>query len=161
MCEDDSADPIKPRAETIEELPLSSKVWKLINCWKKLLYILCLVQTLEQLPTSLEERSVAAVVEAKNKKNSLGANRWTAICLGRLNYVNPPFRFIKEEADAGTKAKPNKVEKEKLETEKAAPSKVGGDLLQVQRWRHLKREVFGSLRWCAGDDDIWKVASGW
>ena len=38
-------------------------------------YILCLVQTLEQLPTSLEERSVAAVVEAKNKKNSLGANR--------------------------------------------------------------------------------------
>jgi len=88
MCEDDSADPIKPRAETIEELPLSSK-------------------TLEQLPTSLEERSVAAVVEAKNKKNSLGANR-----------------FIKEEADAGTKAKPNKVEKEKLETEKAAPSKV-------------------------------------
>ena len=26
MCEDDSADPIKPRAETIEELPLSSKV---------------------------------------------------------------------------------------------------------------------------------------
>lgn len=43
----------------------------------------------------------------KNKKNSLGANR-----------------FIKEEADAATKAKPNKVEKEKLETEKAAPSKV-------------------------------------
>ena len=84
--------------------------------------------------------------------------------MGRLNFVNPPFRFIKEEADAGTKAKPNKVEKEKLETEKAAPSKVGGDLLsipkkdfdkflqeikhsqQVQRWRHLKREVFGSLR---------------
>merc|ERR1719458_563400 len=88
MCEDDSTDPIKPRAETIEELPLSSK-------------------TLEQMPTSLEERSVAAVVEAKNKKNSLGTNR-----------------FIKEEADAGTKAKPNKVEKEKLETEKASPSKV-------------------------------------
>ena len=41
------------------------------------------------------------------------------------NYENPPFRFIKEEADAGTKAMPNKVEKEKLETEKAAPSKVG------------------------------------
>ena len=178
MCEDDSADPIKPRAETIEELPLSSKVWKLINCWRNCFY-LCLVQVLEQLPTSLEERSVAAVVEAKNKKNSLGANRWTAISLRRLNYVNPPFRFIKEEADAGTKAKPTKVEKEKLETEKAAPSKVGGDLLsipkkdfdkflqeikhsqQVQRRRHLKREVFGSLHWCAGDDDIWKVASGW
>merc|ERR1719239_1360758 len=43
----------------------------------------------------------------KNKKNSLGANR-----------------FIKEEADAVPKAMPNKVEKEKLETEKAAPSKV-------------------------------------
>ena len=131
MCEDDSADPIKPRAETIEELPLSSKVWKLTN-WKNCFY-LCLVQVLEQLPTSLEERSVAAVVEAKNKKNSLGANRWTAISLRRLNYVNPPFRFIKEEADAGTKAKPNKVEKEKLETEKAAPSKVGGDLLSIPK----------------------------
>merc|ERR1719458_1358915 len=88
MCEDDSADPIKSRSETIEELPLSSKA-------------------LDQLPASLEERSVAAVVEAKNKKNSLAANR-----------------FIKEEADAVTKAIPNKVEKEKLETEKAAPSKV-------------------------------------
>merc|ERR1719188_1734620 len=40
MCEDDTADPIIPRAETIEELPLSSK-----------------------LPISLEERSVADVVE--------------------------------------------------------------------------------------------------
>ena len=46
------------------------------------------------------------------------------------NYVNPPFRFIKEEADAATKAVPNKVEKEKLETEKAAPSKVSGPLIE-------------------------------
>jgi len=89
MCEDDPPDPIKARTETIEELPLSSKA-------------------LDQMPQSLslEERSVAAVVEAKNKKNSLGANR-----------------FIKEGADAASKALP-KVEKEKLETEKAAPSKV-------------------------------------
>merc|ERR1719458_1485226 len=87
MCEDDSADPIKSRSETIEELPLSSKA-------------------LDQLPASLEERSVAAVVEAKNKKNSLGANR-----------------FIKEEADLASKGLP-KVEKEKTETEKTAPSKV-------------------------------------
>ena len=42
------------------------------------------------------------------------------------NFVNAPFRFIREEADAVPKAMPNKVEKEKLETEKAAPSKVGG-----------------------------------
>ena len=47
------------------------------------------------------------------------------------NNVNPPFRFIKEEADAATKAVPNKVEKEKLETEKAAPSKVSGDILRI------------------------------
>merc|ERR1719458_1355872 len=87
MCEDEATDPIKARAETIEELPLSTK-------------------TLEQMPTSLEERSVAAVVEAKNKKNSLGANR-----------------FIKEEADLASKGLP-KVEKEKTETEKTAPSKV-------------------------------------
>ena len=89
-------------------------------------------QNLAQLPISLEERSVAAVVEAKNKKNSLGANRWTEQI--NCNYANPPFRFIKEEADAGTKAKPNKVEKEKQETEKtAAPSKVNEDLLGIPK----------------------------
>ena len=46
-----------------------------INLLGIIISILSKIQTLEQMPTSLEERSVAAVVEAKNKKNSLGANR--------------------------------------------------------------------------------------
>ena len=41
-----------------------------------------------------------------------------------MQSANDPWtRFIKEGADAASKALP-KVEKEKLETEKAAPSKV-------------------------------------
>ena len=40
-----------------------------------------------------------------------------------LSANHPWTRFIKEGADAASKALP-KVEKEKLETEKAAPSKV-------------------------------------
>ena len=39
------------------------------------------------MPTSLEERSVAAVVEAKNKKNSLGANRSIFI-------INVPLKWL-------------------------------------------------------------------
>ena len=58
-------------------------------------------------------------------------------------YIVHHLRFIKEEADAGSKAMPNKVEKEKLETEKAAPSKVWRPLFKTvfQKEKHLNEKV--------------------
>ena len=61
----------------------------------------------------------------------IGEQHITGEVLIDHNNLTPLSRFIKEEADAASKAKPNKVEKEKLETEKAAPSKVSGDLLSI------------------------------